>query len=197
VFAGSLILVSLFFGACARYEFEFAPALALLAALGILAAESFPGPRWRLARALWVPALAFSVAFPMLYGIDRCVLDHDYNGIGYAGNGDALHAEREFAIARALSPGNRFSRLALGAVLSSKGESTEALGIFEGLVRDEPGYAMAQFDLAHELAVQGRLDEAVAHYEIAHSLEPGDMKMLSALDAARAARARPRASPGR
>jgi cytochrome c-type biogenesis protein CcmH/NrfG len=49
---------------------------------------------------------------------------------------------------------------------------------------------MAQSDLGHELAVEGRLDEAISHYEIAHRLAPDDAMIKASLDNMLALRAR-------
>jgi tetratricopeptide (TPR) repeat protein len=187
----SLMVIALFFGGCARYQSEFTPALALLAALGVMALETMStGPLRTAVRCAWVLALVVSSVFPVLYGIDRCVLDHNYEGFAYVARGDLAGAQREFDTARTLSPGNPFSRLESAAMLSATGRSAEALAAFESLVRDQPDYALAQADLGHELAVEGRLDEAISHYEIAHRLMPDDAMIQAGLDNVRAVRAR-------
>jgi tetratricopeptide (TPR) repeat protein len=187
----SLLFIGLFFGATARYQFEFAPSLAVLAALGIMALETAQDRTFLIsARCIWGAALAISCAFPMLYAIDRCVMDHEYNGIGYVGNGDFAAAQREFDVARLLSPGDPFSRLESGVILAAKGKTDEAIAVFSGIVRDRPDYVMAHYDLGHELALQGRLDEAIEHLRIAHRLQPGDARIGAALDAALVARER-------
>jgi tetratricopeptide (TPR) repeat protein len=187
----SLLFVGLFFGATARYQFEFAPALAFLAALGIMALETAQDRTFLVvARCLWGPALAISCAFPMLYAIDRCVMDHEYNGIGYVGNGDFAAAQREFDAARLLSPGDPFLRLESGVILAAKGRTEEAIAVFAGIVRDRPDYVMAHYDLGHELVLQGRLDEAIGQFRAARRLQPGDARIGAALDAAMVARER-------
>jgi tetratricopeptide (TPR) repeat protein len=195
VAGSSFLVIALFFGGCARYQAEFTPALALLAALGVMALEGTARDSYRMvARASWIIALVVSAVFPILYGIDRCVVDHNFEGFACIARGDYGGAEREFEDARILSPGSPFSRLESGAMLSATGHSTEALAVFEALVRDHPDYAMGQSDLGHQLEVEGRLDEAVAHYQIAHRLAPDDGMITAALNdvlALRARRARP------
>jgi hypothetical protein len=187
----SLAVISLFFGGCSRYQSEFTPSFALVAALGVMALESGPSTAFRRAcRFVWVPALAISSAFPVLYGINRCVLDHNYEAFSCIERGDVRGAEREFNTAAMLSPGNPFSRLASGAMLSAQGKSAEALAVFEALVRDHPDYAMGQSDLGHELVLRGRLDEGISHYEIAHRLSPADALIEAGLEDAVALRAR-------
>jgi tetratricopeptide (TPR) repeat protein len=186
----ALGLLLFFAGACARYQFEYTPALALLASVGVIVLESVSAGGLRMAlRCAWVPALLFSSAFPVLYGIDRCAQDHDLDGFDRIARGDFAGAEREFDTARLLSPGSPFSRLVSGAMLSARGRSTEALAVFESLVRDHPDYAMGQSDLGHELVVRGRLDEAIVHYKIAHRLAPDDAMIEAALNDALAAQA--------
>jgi tetratricopeptide (TPR) repeat protein len=190
-FLCSLTLLLFFLGANSRYQFDYTPHLALLAAVGVMALDcTATGSFRRLARWGWVLALVISCAFPVLYGIDRCALDHNYQGFAGVARGDFGEAEREFDTARLLSPGTPFSRLVSGVLLSARGRSTEALAVFESLVRDHPDYAMGQSDLGHELAVEGRLDEAISHYEIARRLQPDDPAIKAGLEGALAARAR-------
>ncbi len=187
----SLALFLFFSGANSRYQFEYAPALGLLAAIGLLALEDCQKRIMRLgARLIWVPALAISSAFPVLYGIDRCVLDHEKDGFDRVSRGDIAGAEREFDTARTLSPGNPLARRMVGVMFSARGQSSEALAVFETLVRDHPEYAMAQFDLAHQLLVGGNIDGAIEHYSAAHRLAPGDPAISAGLAAAVAARDR-------
>jgi hypothetical protein len=190
VVLSSLLTLLFFAGANSRYQFEYAPGLALLASVGVMALESNLAACHRvLARWVWVSALIFSSVFTILCGIDRCVSDHNLSGYDRALRGDIPGAEREFNIARMLSPGNPFARLESGAILSATGKSAEALATFRALVQDYPDDTMAQFDLAHELSVEGRLDEAIEHYSAAHRLSPGDAKIEAALESALTARA--------
>lgn len=181
----SLLLLSFFYGACSRYQFEFVPELALLASLGVMAIEGATTGRLRLlVRCAWIPALAISSAFPVLYGIDRCVSDHNYSGFGYLEHGDLADAQRDFDTARLLSPRNRFSRLGSGFMLVTEGRLPEAQAVFMALVRDFPDYAMAHFFLGNVLADQGRSDEAISQYSAAHRLDPGNAAIQLGLDSA-------------
>ncbi len=181
----SLALFSLFYFACSRYQFEFVPALALLAALGTMAIESSWGGRARaIARCVWIPALVFSLAFPVLYGIDRSASDHNISGLTCLGYGDFAGAESEFDTARMLSPRNPLSRLGSSFMLSVQGRSGEAHAALEALVRDFPDYAMARFALGNLLSGEGRLKEAIAQFQAAHQLDPGDASIEAVLDSA-------------
>jgi len=181
----SLFTLSLFFGACSRYQFEFAPALALLASVGVMGMEGVCVGRVRAAaRCAWVPALALSSAFTLLYGVERCSADHNYSGLAYLAYGDVPEAEREFGAARFLSPRNPLSRLGSGVELVTEGRYPEAKAALEALIRDFPDYAVAHFVLANVFAKEGRRNEAIAQYQTAHRLDPDDATISAALDSA-------------
>jgi tetratricopeptide (TPR) repeat protein len=181
----SLALLSLFFGAVARYQFEFVPPLALLASLGVVTVESAWGGRARaVARCAWLPALLLSSAFPVLYGIERCAQDHNISGLTCLAYGDDAGAAREFAAARMLSPRNPLSRLGSAFMLSLEGRSREARVALEALVRDFPGFAMGHFALGNMLAGEGRREEALAQFRTANQLDPADASIRAVLDSA-------------
>ncbi len=185
----SLLLLSFFYGACSRYQFEFVPELALLASVGVMAVEgAWAGGGRLLARCVWTPALAISAAFPVLYGIDRCASDHNHSALDYLASGDLPDARRDLEAANFLSPGNPFSRLGTGFALVIQGRLPEAQGAFEGLTRDFPGYPMAHFFLGNVLASEGILGEAIAEYSTAHRLDPRNPVIKAALDGAVARR---------
>jgi hypothetical protein len=181
----SLVLMSFFFGACSRYQIEFVPELALLASVGVMAIESSAGGRLRaILRLAWVPALLFSSAFPVLYGIDRCASDHNFLGISRIVERDVPGAIREFDTANFLSPGNPFSRLGSAVILIGERKSAEAEAVLQSLVHDFPGYSMGHFALANLLLGEGRRDEAIVHYRAAHGADPNSAPIKRALDAA-------------
>jgi tetratricopeptide (TPR) repeat protein len=179
----SLLLMSFFFGTCSRYQFDFAPALALLAAVGVMASESvLLGFRHSLMRWLWGAALAFTAAFTVLYGIDRCVVDHDSYAIVCLSRGDLRDALHEVDIARSLSPGDSLSRLEAGVVLLTGGRVDAAASVFADLVRDHPDDAQAQFNLATALGELGQSPDAIAHFRAASRLAPENAAFRAALD---------------
>jgi len=181
----SLITLSLFFGACSRYQFEFVPELALLASVGVMGMEGARMGRLRaIAGCAWIPALVISSAFPVLYGIERCASDHNYSGIAYLEHGDVSGAGREFEAARFLSPRNPFTRLGSGVMLIVERKPAEARAVLQSLVRDFPDYAKARFSLANLLLGEGHLDEAIVHFRAAHQLEPDNAIIGAALDTA-------------
>jgi tetratricopeptide (TPR) repeat protein len=181
----SLALFSFFYFVCARYQFEFVPALALLASVGVMAIEGAWGGRFRaIARCAWIPALAVSSVFPVLYGIDRCALDHNIFGFSCLAYGDLPGAGHEFETAKSLSPGNPHSRLGSGLMLALQGRLPDARAALEALVRDFPDYAMGHFFLGNVLSSGGHRDEAIAQFRAAHRLDPENVAIKAALDSA-------------
>jgi hypothetical protein len=181
----SFCLLSFFFGTCSRYQFEFAPALALLACFGIVAIESRPSgaPRTAL-RCAWAAALAFSCAFTALYGLDRCVSDHNRYGVARLAQRDLDGAQAEFNTASLLSPGNPFSLMGSCLVMEAQGRTQEARVSLKGIVRDFPGDAMSRFVLANLLLRTGRREEALEQYRAALNLDPADEAFARGLAAA-------------
>jgi tetratricopeptide (TPR) repeat protein len=181
----SLGVLLFFFGSCSRYQFEFVPWIALLACLGVLALEgTLSGTPRTIARCLWATALAASCAFTVLYSIDRCAQDHNSAGFAELAAGNAGSAENDFAIANRLSPGNPASRLGVAWMLVGEGRMGEAEAAYNALLGDFPSYTQAHFSLANLLRHEGRFDDALVHYRLAHQLEPGNAAMQAALDSA-------------
>ena len=186
----SLALLCLFFGACSRYQYEFVPEIALLACVGVTAMEAvLRDSALAVARWAWMSALFVSCSVPVLYGIDRCVADHNSYGVSCLLFGNIPGAENEFATARMLSPGNPFSRLGSDLVLISERRFEEARVALDDLVSEFPDYAKARLVLGNLDLQGGRVDEAVANLGVAHRLEPEDSAISSSLDEA-VARAR-------
>ena len=184
VAATSLLLVSLFFGTCSRYQVEFTPALALLASVGVLSLESaLAGAALRAARVAWVALALGSGAFALLYGVDRCAGDHNDYAVEFLIRGNAQAAEHEIGTAEFLSPGNPMSRLLSGVILATSGRPEEARRHFEALVRDFPRDARAHYWLGNVLLGMGQRREATAEHELAQTLDPADETIRAMLEA--------------
>jgi hypothetical protein len=178
----SLLLLSSFYGACSRYQFEFVPEIALLAALGLISVEALADARLRTAvRALLAVALALSCAFPFLYGIDRCATDHNTSGITYLAYGDIPGAAREFDDAQFLAPGNPVTRLGTSMMLGAEGRRRESEAGLRALVSDHPDYPTARLALGSLLSQEGRRDEAFAVLDEARRRFPDDAGIRVAL----------------
>src|ERR1022692_4645793 len=156
-----------------------------LAAVGGIDIEGAGTGRFRaIARCAWIPALVISSAFPVLYGIERCAMDHNYSGIACLAYGDVSGAQRELETARFLSPRNPLSKLGSALLLVTERRYPEAQAALEALVRDFPDYAKAHFALGNVLAGEGRRDEAIAQFRSAYRLDPDDATIKAGLDAA-------------
>jgi len=187
----SLALLAFFVGANGRYELEFAPALALLAALGIPAAEALcPPALLRLLRWAGAGVLLFSCAVLLLYSIQRAASDHNTYGVACLFHGDTAGAEHEFGTATFLAPGNPRSRIGMGFLRQSQGRLAEAHALFAGLACDYPAVASNHLNLANLEAQEGRFGEAVAEYQRALSLDPANAAAQAGLAAARSHQAK-------
>jgi len=183
--ASSLALLSLFFGTCARYQFEFVPPLALLAALGLLAVEcEWKGRRRALARAFWIPAALFSCACVLLYGIDLMVMDHREEARAYLNLGNIYAAEHELAQAQFLSPGDPGTRILDGLLLFNLGRRGESEAQFRELTVDDPGDPDVYVNWAQILLAEQRRDEAIACYQRALGMSAGNPAYQAQVQAA-------------
>ena len=83
-------------------------------------------------------------------------------------------------------PDDAFTRFALAQEYQKQGDAEAALGYYEGLVRDQPGYVGTYYHLAGLYAALGRPDEAVATYErgIEVATEAGDTHARAELQSA-------------
>jgi len=61
-----------------------------------------------------------------------------------------------------LDPKNSFARYGLAMELAGSGETAAALGQFDTLLANDPGYTAAYFMAAQTLAAAGRSEEAIA-----------------------------------
>ena len=61
-----------------------------------------------------------------------------------------------------LDPNNSFARYGLAMELAGSGDTDEALGQFDTLLANDPGYTAGYFMAAQTLATAGRTPEAVA-----------------------------------
>ncbi|HZZ19016.1 MAG TPA: tetratricopeptide repeat protein [Opitutaceae bacterium] len=182
-FLSALTLMALFCGICSRYQFEFLPALALLAALGVMAAENaLTGGRLALARCVWIPALIFSSAFTVLYSVNRIVEDHGTAAIVMTSKGDLRDANHEVEIDRFLSPGDPLFRLESGVIMVAAGHQAAAQSVFAALTRDFPDYGLGHYNLGRVLATEGRTDEAIAELAEARRLAPDNMAVARDLN---------------
>jgi tetratricopeptide (TPR) repeat protein len=180
VFGTSAFVLGLFYGNCSRYEFEFLPALILLAVVGILGLERalVSQPGWRQAvRAGWIALLAFSIAFNLLESAEHHVVERYNlgNWLRQLGrNDEAIGAFRE---AIALRPDYAEAHDNLGSTLLQGGRTEEAATEFQAALRLRPDSAEAHNNLANVLLARGQAAAAIAEYGQAARLDPASAVM--------------------
>ncbi len=180
VFGTSAFVLGLFYGNCSRYEFEFLPALLLLAAAGILGLERAGAarPGWRNAvRAGWITLLAFSISFNLLesaehHAVERYNLGNWLRQLGRTG--DAIGAFHE---AIALRPDLAEAHDNLGSTLLQIGQVAGAEAEFRTALRLRPNSAEAHNNLANLLMARGQAAGAIAEYGEAVRLDPATAAM--------------------
>jgi len=164
-----------FSSAIIRYEVDFAPALVLLAVVGLLGLErALIGQplRRRAARWGWGALLSFSIAFNLLasiqvYGGRECAL-----GVALAQAGRVPEAIQCFNEALRLDPDFPAAHDELGHALERSGRAAEAVEHYKRAVLLRPDYVAAQVDLGNALLRMDTLQEAIAHYEQALQINP-------------------------
>ncbi len=176
IFVTSALVLGLFYGNCSRYEFEFLPALILLAVVGIFALErALAGqPAGRIARGAWGALLVFSIGFNLLesaehHAVERFTLANWLRQLGH--NEDAV-AVFHRAIAWRADYAEAYDNL--GSTLFALGRLPEAREDFQRSLRIRPGSAEAHNNLANVLMALGERPAALAEYAAAAGLSPGD-----------------------
>jgi tetratricopeptide (TPR) repeat protein len=176
VFGTSAVVLGLFYGNCSRYEFEFLPALILLAVVGIFGLERALAarPGWRgAARAGWIMLLAGSLAFNLLESAEHHAVERYNLGNWLRQIGRPLDAIGAFREAIALRPDLAEAHDNLGGTLLQSGKVDEAVTEFRESLRIRPDSAEAHNNLANALFARGQATEAVAEYRETIRLRPG------------------------
>jgi len=178
LFASGAAVICLRYGSANRYQLDFAPALILLAAFGIVAVdhrarEWSPGMR-HCARAGWIVLLVFSVSVNLLAAADRYALAR-YSTAGVALRaGDAAGAETRLRAALRASQGFAEAHARLGTVLGVQGRTQEALAELDRAIALDPTAASSLIEKGSVLASAGRAAEASACFLGALELKPDD-----------------------
>ncbi|HEX3730334.1 MAG TPA: tetratricopeptide repeat protein [Opitutaceae bacterium] len=175
LFLGAALMICLFYGNCSRYELDFLPTLALLAAAGILGAERALAarPRRRLAvRITWIAALGLSLAFILLLSVQHYADQRYRLGNAYMASNRPEDAVVQYDHALAAEPSLADAQGNLGAAFFRLGRYGDATAADQAALRLAPGSALAHYNLAGALRQSGRLAEAQAEYERAYQLRP-------------------------
>ncbi|MBI4321373.1 MAG: tetratricopeptide repeat protein [Chloroflexi bacterium] len=80
-----------------------------------------------------------------------------------------------------LDPGNPISRLRVAVALKLTGQRAKAAEDMESVVKQSQQFADGHYELGNLLEEDGRVEEALRHYQKAVELEPGDSVHLCAL----------------
>jgi tetratricopeptide (TPR) repeat protein len=185
VVAGCAALVlGLFYGDCSRYEFEFLPALILLAVIGIFGLErALAGrPAWRrAARGGWITLLVFSVAFNLLESAEHHAVERYNVGNWLRQLGRTDQAIAAFRQAIALRRDYPEAHDNLGSTLLGAGRTAEAEAEFRSALQLRPDSAQGHNNLANALLARGLAAGAITEYGEAVRLAPAQATLRANL----------------
>lgn len=192
--AAVLGVLGFFCGATGRYEMEFAPALVLLAAIGVLVLEDATRGRRAarlLARSAWLALLAASVAFNALSAVAQRSRSEQAQGNAAFNAGRDASAEAHYRRAIWMNPssGAGYAGLGLLYAQTNRFEAGAAM-LAKALDRAPPNASALDYYCAFCLYKSGRLSEAEARLQAALAISPDFPLARSALEEIRAAMAR-------
>lgn len=186
--AGLAIAVPLllYFGACLRYEFEFAMFLAILAGLGYLSAEaSLTGWARCAVRGAWLVLLGASIAFSLLLTVSLRAATLEVHGNADLAKGNEAEAVGHFNKALRLQANLVSARAMLGVVHMQERDYAAAAADYSRAIRDDPDSAVLLSNYGFCLVQLGRLKEAIAALEHAVRIEPDAPQNRALLNYAR------------
>jgi tetratricopeptide (TPR) repeat protein len=173
----------LFFEANVRYEIEFLLPFIFLALLGLIAAESRPGPAAG-RRIVWIALAAPSIAFALGHALHRAVAARQ-DSYGWAmSHHDPAAALRHVGVLLRIEPGNSDLHNDRGVALAVAGDLPAGHREFEQAVRLDPGSSRAHCNLGFSLLQEGSLAAAVAEFRRSLQLNPGNAGAQSGIQLA-------------
>jgi hypothetical protein len=167
--AGSL---SLYFAAAVRYQMEFVPLLALMAAVGFLALASGFRQKRRLLVGAAVVAATLSIAFNLLMAVNQRALTDTRRGLTEMRAGRQERAAELYRRALRLRPANDVALVDLANILVHQENYAEAGVTLARALALLPNSAALHLNYAYCLFRTGRLHEALAECETALKLQP-------------------------
>ena len=175
LFAGSAVVLGLFYWNASRYEMDFLPGLAILAVVGVLGLERAwagqPLYLW-VSRFAWGLSLASSCTFVVFNCVEHYAEERAQVGFNLqeAGQHSAAVPQFEAAIrAGYITPEiDNF----LGNDMLQGNQEAKAAAYYEDAVRRDPNFAAAHYNFANLLGHQGRFREAEAQYRETLRLMP-------------------------
>ena len=165
----------LFFATCVRYQLEFVPALALLAAIGFFALVSGAvQTRW-LCRGLLAAsgcAAVVSIAFNLLTAANRRGAAETYHGMIAMQSGQRDEAADLYRRAMRLRPGDVVAPVGLSNIFAREGKFAEAGDALKKAIALQPYSPNLHFDYAYCLFRTAHWNDAMAECERALQLQP-------------------------
>ena len=182
IFGAMLVLIvagvgslSLYFAAAVRYQMEFVPLLAVMAAIGFLALVT-SGPRAPGLRKALVglagAAAALSIAFNLLMAANQRGLTDTRRGVTALRAGRSDEAGDLFRRALRLRPATDIARVDLANILVHQEKYAEAGAELARAIALLPNSAALHLNYAYCLFRVGRLREALAECDMAIRLQP-------------------------
>ncbi len=175
LFGTSAITLALFYGTVMRYQVEFHPALTLLACVGILALEAnrrTTSRALRLARPLWLAALAFSVCFSVLLNVRMLADEYNRQGVQLAQEGDVPGSLTQLGAALRIRPDFVPAHNNLGVLQLAAGNPAAAAQAFTAATTLAPDSFEARNGLGRAYAGLGKTAEAAEQFREAVRLQP-------------------------
>jgi tetratricopeptide (TPR) repeat protein len=165
-----------FIMASSRYQFDFLPALMLLAVIGIFGWErSLAGSttrrRW-LTRATWGGLLGYSILFNILSSIEAHAQSNCLTGNSFLSLGRLEEAMVQYQKALTLWPECAEARGGVANIFFQKGQIDEAIAQYQKALQSNPGFAEMHNNLGFCYLQKDRLDDAIAQYQSAVELRP-------------------------
>jgi tetratricopeptide (TPR) repeat protein len=175
LFAVCALTICLFLIGGSRYQFDFLPALMLLAVIGLFALEQKSAglPKWRiLARTGSCLLLAYTLVFNIFAAVEAHA-NNDFVTANYAFTSHEMDRAAEyFQKTVDLEPDSADARRGLGCALDEIGHASEAAEQLQKAVEIKPDYAQAYADLAACYLGMGRIDDALVQSRKALELTP-------------------------
>ena len=175
LFVVCALTICLFLIGGSRYQFDFLPALMLLAVIGLFGLErKLAGfPNWRpFVRIGCGLLLAYSILFNILAAVEAHA-SNDFVTANYAfTTGEMSQAVELYQKAVALEPDSADPHRGLGCALDRTGHAGEAVVELQKALEIQPDFAQAYADLAACYLDMGRVDDALVQAREAVELKP-------------------------
>ena len=178
--AASAAAVVLFY-VFARYRYPLAPMLVILAAAGLVDAESYFAARGLSPAIAGLKACATTAKWPFAIVVTAAIVtnwplvpaDHmravTENNLGAAEQAERRFDEADAHYRRSIAFRSDYAPAYsnLGAVLRARGRNVESIAAYEQALKLQPEYADAHYNIGNALMDERRFAEAIEHFQIA------------------------------